>query len=693
MQDEQSSETYDMTPAPVPPQTAMAESVVEYAAPRAELPDRALLVPADHESPTKRCGFLLIALIFLFCPAFKFASIQVPGGYLSWLLAYNAPAHPGVDQNGYQVGGKLFADTFSSGTVPASPYSYVGWMWVVTKDGWFYPKYPLGLPVIDAILIWIGGREHGVNWAYLVSPYSVALSLLAMFLMTRLAAGSFAGFVAMVLLGMSPATMILANNSNSHAPCLAFVTWGALFVIWWWQHGGWWRGFMGGVLLGYAVTIRYTDGLLLAPLLFACLTRVRWRSGKSWIRCGVPLLGWAIPCVLLVAYNYGAMGAITGYDTTNESTGFSWENFAAKWQFMLSQMHDVGLFFVLPLSLLGLLLLVRWSWKLGTFMLLWFVPGTLLYTSYYWGLNTHGVSYLRFFLTVFPPAIFAVAWLMHFAERRVEEMAIPAKRQAAAVALSLLVIVGSAFLVKSISKDNLNVSACIAIAAVIALIPAGIIGSGAGVTRPIAAGVVLAIAAGVATYQNVGGLERDFTINANLAYVGEQVYSTLPKRNAAGAPAVLFADGRQLLNYLQFKGDYECYSPDAFTQRGGRQRIRKEDQDAPNPLQGERIEKAKALYAGKSDADLAKECDKITQTALKEGRRVYALVTRTERDWFRKTFVAETLNATKVAWWRDPVQMSPVAKTALNNMGAARWWLGYAEKRDWELWEIRLKGG
>jgi len=667
------------------------EDVIEYAAPIECAPDRSLILPVDPELPLKRYGFLLLALIILFFPAIKVGSDVLPGGYLSWLMTYNAPAHPGVDQNGYQVGGKLFAETFTTGAIPPSPYSYVGWMWVVTKDGWVYPKYPLGLPVIDAVLIWIGGKEHGTRWAYSVSPVSVSLALLAMFFMVRSAAGSFAGIISMILLGMSPVTLILANNSNSHAPCLAFVCWGAMFLMWWWQYGSWWRGLIAGLLLGYAVTIRYTEGLLLLPLLFACLTRVRWGNLRSWMRASSPLIGWLIPCILLVAFNLGAMGTITGYDTTNESTGFTWKHFTEKWQFMLSEMHDIGLFFVLPLALLGLLLLVRWSWKLGVFMLLWFLPGTLLYTSYYWGLNTQGVAYLRFFLTVFPPAIFAVAWLMHFAERRIDEINLPNRRLFAATIITIGSVVGGAMLIKLLTNGTLSMPACIAFATLIGLIPACIFGVGAGVTRPIAGGVVVAIASGVGTYQNIGGLERDFTINTNLAYLGSNIVKQTSIKTSYGRP-ILFADGRQILNYLQFRGDYECYSPDAFTTRGARQIMRQEDQDGPNPLQGERIEKAKALYDKKTDADLQKEAEKVITSALKSSRKVFAIVTKTDREWFRKTFVTPNLTSVKLEYWRDPVAMTPRGKTALNNMGAARWWLGFGEKREWEIWEIKLKG-
>ena len=65
-------------------------------------------------------------------------------------------------------------------------------------------------------------------------------------------------------------------------------------------------------------------------------------------------------------------------------------------------------------------LLLRYGIAVGMVVLallltLWFVPGVLIYTAYYWGLNRGGgggVGYLRFFLTLFPPAIIAACWVM-----------------------------------------------------------------------------------------------------------------------------------------------------------------------------------------------------------------------------------------------------------------------------------------
>ncbi|HSV16271.1 MAG TPA: hypothetical protein VLI90_18555, partial [Tepidisphaeraceae bacterium] len=86
-------------------------------------------------------------------------------GYYIALHTYWVPAHPGVDQNGYLVGGKFFASTWSTGFKPADPFSFVGRMWVEAQNGRFYPKYPLGLSVIYAAAMKIGGARYGLSLA------------------------------------------------------------------------------------------------------------------------------------------------------------------------------------------------------------------------------------------------------------------------------------------------------------------------------------------------------------------------------------------------------------------------------------------------------------------------------------------------------------------------------------------------
>src|SRR5690606_2954676 len=105
--------------------------------------------------------------------------------FLSFALRYWAPAHSGVDQNGYLVGGRQFAKTMSMGLTPEDPYGFVGRMWIGTPSQTYYPKYPLGLPFIYAVMLWIGGGAYGVEMAHLVSPVSMALAIVGTFFLLR----------------------------------------------------------------------------------------------------------------------------------------------------------------------------------------------------------------------------------------------------------------------------------------------------------------------------------------------------------------------------------------------------------------------------------------------------------------------------------------------------------------------------
>lgn len=687
------------------------------------------------------------------------------------IKSYWSPAHPGVDQNGYQVGGKLFAETFSTGFKPVNPYTYVGWMWVQTPDGWMYPKYPLGLPLLDAIGFWLTPTFHqGVVWAYLVSPICTVLASAAMFLMVRMLASSFAAICAMILLAANPVALILANNSNSHAPDLCFVMWGMLFLMWWAKYGGWWRGIIAGFLLGYALTIRYTEGLLILPMLAAAAMAMPYRRGRQvqwwatitwaillgwlgmlhfakafpkhpsstwWIsaaafvaisgisvlrtrrsislpqligmvaralvcavmfcalmhvdlaartwknpidksivawsiivsvvgmlpliyaidwseprkyaRHAIVVFGWLIPVVALAAYNKAAMGSWTGYDTTNESDGFSFTYFIDKWEFMSGELHSVALFLIAPLGLAGIALMFKWNWRAALILTLWFLPGLLLYTAYYWGLNTPGVAYLRFFLTLLPPLIVGAAWLLDHAALGIGD---------------------------------------------VGRIGTRIDGSRRGaVVAPIAAGIVVAAAAGMNLYTIRGPLERDFAIQANLANVADHVTAkATPAFETDPAQRPIFFSGQwQLLNYMQFAANYECYAVEAFSPRHG-QHV--PDPNAPSPLQEARAQAMHELYKYKTDADLVNEAHKIINSALSSDRPVYVALPWSAMPAFRARFITHDLDAKELDSWREPVQMTDAGRKALMALGpAGGFFAGNAAPQNWELLQIVRKTG
>ena len=209
--------------------------------------------------------------------AFAIVLLALLVGFWTFARQFRAAANGGGDQNGYLVGGRMLAEHFSYGFAPPDPYAFVGRMWAVAPDGRCYPKYPAGLPVIVAAFYKIAGPAA----VYDISPVAMTLALVAVFLLVRLVAGSFAGILGVLIVGSSPVTLGLANNPNSHATALCFVTWGFYLLLRWWQRRGFWRAALAGLLLGYAATIRYGEALLVIPLLLVALFNLRPRERKS----------------------------------------------------------------------------------------------------------------------------------------------------------------------------------------------------------------------------------------------------------------------------------------------------------------------------------------------------------------------------------------------------------------------------
>jgi hypothetical protein len=270
------------------------------------------------------------------------------------------------------------------------------------------------------------------------------------------------------------------------------------------------------------------------------------------------------------------------------------------------------------------------------------VPGVLLYTSYYWGNEKPGMAYLRFFLTLFPPAIFAAAWLFYHCGSAISDSIIGRRR-------------GS-------------------------------------VVAPIAAGIIVAIASGVNLYSSMGAMERDFVVQTNLADTGHRIRTTLPDIDDPSRRPILFGDQRQLLNYIQSAGRYECYSQDAFNTRYAQRIAGGVDRDAPNPLQKARIEFTADTYRGKSDADLVKIQNGIVGDALSKGRRVFVALPSSFIPIFRNRFITRGLVMQPLEKWREPAEMSATAKKSLATLGLAGGMMyGRGSPQYWEIQEIKRR--
>ena len=232
-----------------------------------------------------------------------------------------------------------------------------------------------------------------------------------------------------IWLACNPITLAFANDANSHASTLLCVVVGFWGLLRWWQTGSAWRGIVGGFALGYACTIRYTEFLLVLPVLFATVAYIGFDPRR--IRRGIaPLIGWAIPITALAIVLWVSYGAPwkTGYSLCKEQTGFAAKYLLGydepsfrqgNWETLIFQLNHLGLFLILPLVIAGMFAMFSYSWKLAMVLVLWVVPPTTLYLFYYWGPVGEGANmYLRFFLTVFPGVIMAGLWLLDRIVRR-----------------------------------------------------------------------------------------------------------------------------------------------------------------------------------------------------------------------------------------------------------------------------------
>jgi hypothetical protein len=625
-------------------------------------PKLRLLPPlAPPEPRWRRAIFMLVALV-------------LTGGfaYMLWGFWAPAPGRPGIDQNGYLVGAKQIAQHHTYLYKPREEYQFIGAMWnrtesathepgiswpawlkrkltVQTDEGNYYPKYPPGVSLLDAVGIWIGKPlGHGRDWAFMVSPICTALAVLGMYFLGRLVVSPFYAVLAMIVLAGGQTTLEHSLDPNSHAPDLCMCVWGMYFLIRWLSTGSWWRGVLGGLILGFAVSIRYTNAMLLFPLYpldmllkdvaalssgsdfqaahpsiwkaltiaikvakvlpigpigLAVLFSLRWRKLGSYPRAILPVLAWMLPVGLLVGYTWFNLGMMTTYDATKESEGFTIGKFAVKWDWTIHQIYLFGLFLFLSLGVGGTILLYRRSARVATLLMLWFLPGTLLYISYYWGWGIPGIWYLRFFLAMFPPLIVGGVWLLESA------------------------LAGARPMLESRLRR----------------------GSFAG---PLAAGILTAGTAAVGFMISIPNLERWHRGNLNLHYTAEnfnrQIKTTSP-RNKPVIP-VAFADHGtigQHIQYLQFMSDCDWYGTDAFDVRFGggfgfmkmAQDGQQKDNNGAVTIQKERIDFQVNFTKGKSGADLVKEQHRVMNEAFADGRPVYALLTPTQKPEFLKRFI------------------------------------------------------
>ncbi|HEX8341180.1 MAG TPA: glycosyltransferase family 39 protein [Tepidisphaeraceae bacterium] len=622
-------------------------------------------VPAlPGEGRAKRVGFGVLAA-------------ALAAAFLASVLSYWQPLHSGVDQNGYLVGGRQLANTLSMRQAPRQigrpsefdPHYFVANMWVAAANDPrdYFPKYPVGLPLIYAICLWVGGSEAGgwgVHLAYLVSPVAMVAAVAGVFVLTRQFAGSFPAILAMLVFATSPTTCHLVNNPNSHAATVFCVVWGMIAVLHWWRFGGLAWAVAGGLLVGYATTIRYTEGILVLPLAWAALTRT-WdhlrttkterhgplsdhaTMGTKALQAVALLIAWATPPTLLVLHNLLEFGMITGYDGTSESVGFAWKFAADNWGTILRQMSENGLFLIFPVAIAGALAMFWWNWRLATFLWLWAAPTGLVYTFYYWAPD--GLGYTRFFLTILPPLVVGAFWLVAHLRDLLPASDRPPRGRWMAPTLVVVAVVAAlaALYLPRIDKDVVstllktgawtaqsfaeytapattayaNSGAAPALIAAVVVVTAGATAIaaalflGRAVASTLAGGLLACLSVAVQADNSARQFERDeYDRSARLVAQNEILRLAPP-----GAVVICRED---VLHPLQFVRDYYTYTGNTFdkTWVEGR-RI----SDEANPIDPNRVRLLQKALAPFDQAALGEQARRLVRDALAEKRRVFVI--------------------------------------------------------------------
>lgn len=510
-------------------------------------------MPSQGEPPALRHVFLALALAI--------AALFLAGTHRYWV-----PADPNVDENTYLVSGKLLAQTGSPGFVPPDPYALVGMMWISAPEGRFYPKYPLGQTLLVAAAI----KAFGLRATFLVNPLLMTLALLGVFLLVREAAGSFAGLLGMLPMATSPALLAETNDPDSHASSVFFTTWGMFLLFRWWRTGKHRHAALAGLLLGCSTITRYTEGLLLLPMALVALFQFGRREDRRRSLAGAAALaaGWLLPVAGQLAFNLRVLHRLNGYAATHESTAFSLGHLARHWRLALSQLFTLGLPLLFPLAVVGLVLLTLRNRRLGIVLWAWTLPNLLLYMAYYWAPDD--IAYTRFFLSIYPPLVLGMAWLLTRPLRGLE-------------------------------------------------------GTSRWVQPAIALAVVLACGA--------FGARESLPVLKSIHEDQRQAWDAGAAAFAAAPPGSAFFGPPQALFYLQYAGDgYLLYSRALFVPHTI-PRLGNVNPRSPNPLQPERARALYKLLKRRKPTGMLRLERNLAAAALDQGRRVFLIAPPAEPAW------------------------------------------------------------
>jgi len=234
------------------------------------------------------------------------------------------------------------------------------------------------------------------------------------------------------------------------------------------------------------------------------------------------------------------------------------------------QFFTLGLPLLFPLTVVGLALLARRDRRLGLVLWAWTLPNLLLYTAYYWAPDD--IAYTRFFLSIYPPLLLGMAWLLTRPLRGLEG---PRRWVRPALALAVVLACG-AF-----------------------------------------------------------GLRQGLPVLKSIHQDQRQAWDAGAAALAVAPPGSAFFGPPQALFYLQYLGKgYLLYSRALFVPHT-LARLDNVSPRAPNPLQPERARALYKLLKRRKPIGMLRLERNLAAAALSQGRRVFLIMPPREPVWAR----------------------------------------------------------
>jgi len=295
-----------------------------------------ITIPKVPSSTVTRWGYLsalLVALLLAALASLYFALTAHDG-----IISTNDGSHYALAK-ALAVDGSAQIDRYANYTAAAPPGqtpTAANYIDISYYNGHFYSDRPPGTAFLAVPFYWIGQAADSVSgrldldfplrYVTMLPPLLGMATVLALALLAR---GLGAGWpAAIVTAGIGALTTLILKYATllySHITGAAFVT-GALAAVLWAERGERRRGWLlalGGLLLGYSAVAEYPNLLLIAPIGAYVFWRWAMDRGPWTVDRGAVLrstlyglrptvlpfaLGWLVPVVLLLGYNWAVFG-------------------------------------------------------------------------------------------------------------------------------------------------------------------------------------------------------------------------------------------------------------------------------------------------------------------------------------------------------------------------------------------------